>query len=139
MESMSEITGGLVRRFCTIHFCLKFDSILSEKIKTNVEGKVSNFVLEFTTCLVHQLSQETELYIGAGTVLPRSIKIFSRLTLSTLILDYKRHLHDIYEGYYTRIANLNDDLLTLSNFDSTFINVLYSFENYIQCVQKNCN
>ena len=134
MKSMSEITGGLVRRFRMIHFCLKYDSILSEKIKTNVEGKVSKFVLEFTSCLVHQLSQETELYIDAGTVLPRSIKIFSRLTLSTLILDYKRHLNDIYGRYYTHIVWLSDDLLTLSNFNSTFTNVLHSFEHYIQCV-----
>ena len=73
MESMSEITGGLIRRFKMIHFGLKIDNILSEKFKTNIEGKMSRFVLEFTTCLVYQLCHETELYIGAGTVLPRSI------------------------------------------------------------------
>ena len=136
MKSMSEITSGLVHRFNMVHFYLNYHSNLSEKIKTNMEGKVSKFVVQFTTCLVHQLSHETELYIGAGTVLPRSIKIFSRLSLSTLILDYKRHLHDIYVRYYTLVVNLNDDLLSLNEFNSTFSNVLHSFEDYIQCVQK---
>ena len=92
MESVSEITVGLARRFNMVHFFLKSHNKLSEKIKTDFEGKVTKFVIKFTTCLVHQLSQETELYIDAGTVLPRSIKIFSRLTFSTLILDLYRFL-----------------------------------------------
>ena len=101
-----------------------------------MEGKVSKFVVEFTTCLVHQLSHETELYIGAGTVLPRSKKIFSRLSSSTSILDYKRHLYLIYVNYYTLIVNLDDGLLSLGDLNSTFILVLHSFEHYIQGVQK---
>ena len=78
MEAMSEIIGGQVRRFKMVHFGFKINDILSEKFKTNVEGKMLRFVQEFTTCLVYQLCHETELYIGAGAVLP-CCRVASRL------------------------------------------------------------
>jgi hypothetical protein len=135
MGDISEIASGLAHRFNVIHFCLSNHCNLSETITTNMELKVRKFVSQFTTCLLQQLTTETEVYIGAGTVLPRSNYIFSRLCSSTKILEYKRHLYLIYVNCYTLINDFDDSLLSVNDFNSIFSSVLSSFEHYIQGVQ----
>ena len=83
-----------------VHFETNLTSISSEKCKTISEIKMKKFVTEFTTCLVYHLCHETELYIDAGIVLPRSVKAFSRLTSSTRILNYNEHIITMYKVYY---------------------------------------
>ena len=100
MEDMSGIVIGLVSRFKMVHFVTNLTSISSEKCKTIAEARMRRFVNDFTTCLVYQLCHETELYIDAGIVLPRSVKTFSRLTSSTRILNYKGHICIMYKDYY---------------------------------------
>ena len=117
MEDMSGMVMGLVSRFQMVHFVTNLTSILSEKCKAIAEARMTRFVTDFTMCLVYQLCHETELYIDAGIVLPRSVKTFSRLTSSTRILNYKGHICRIYKGYYSSISDLNfEDVLMCSSF-----------------------
>ena len=100
MIDMSGKVKGLVSRFQMIQFETNLTTILSGKCKTVCEIKMMKFVTEFTTCLVYHLCYETELYIDAGIVLPRSVKAFSRLTSSTRILNYNEHIITMYKLYY---------------------------------------
>ena len=82
MGDLSEISRGLVRRFEIVHFQKKKIGKLSEN---TLKFKIKKYVSQFTTCLLIQLTTETEVYINGGILLPRSVHILGRLSLSTII------------------------------------------------------
>ena len=131
MGDLSEISKGLVRRFNIVHFP---DNIhkLSEN---NFKLKVRKYVSQFTTCLISQLSTETEVYISGGIVLPRSNHIFGRLCVSTKVLEYKCNLKRIYFERYIYINASRVVLLSETDFETIFSNAIDSLEHYIQLVQ----
>ena len=83
MGDVSEISRGLVQRFEIVHFQKKKIGKLSEN---TLKSKIKKYVSQFTTCLLIQLTTETEVHINGGILLPRSVEILGRLSLSTNVL-----------------------------------------------------
>ena len=132
MENLSEISRGLAQRFDIVYFKKRNFGKLSEN---TLKNKVSRYVLKFTMCLLIQLTTETEVYINGGIVLPRSVHILGRLSLSTKVLCYKYYLERIYFRMFIYINKFityfsKDDYLSL------FSVVIDSFEHYIRFVQS---
>ena len=94
-------------------------------------------MLAFNMCLSFHLCNETELSIIGGIVLPHSVAIISRLQTTTQVLDYKTCISTMYWLYYELISRLViEGVYLVTNFDDTLSCAIYSFEKFIQCVQK---